>query len=57
MEEADRAFFARVAEGYRAIAAAEPERIYQIDATRSAAQVQKMIWEKVSAMLETKARE
>ena len=33
MEEADRGFFTRVAEGYQAIAAAEPQRVRQFDAT------------------------
>src|SRR5260370_41936 len=35
MEEADRDFFARVAEGYRSLAAGEPERIRLIDASGS----------------------
>ena len=33
MEEADQSFFARVAKGYQAIAAAEPQRVRQFDAT------------------------
>ena len=33
MEEADQSFFARVAQGYQAIAAAEPQRVRQFDAT------------------------
>ncbi|HVV01518.1 MAG TPA: dTMP kinase, partial [Verrucomicrobiae bacterium] len=40
MEEADRDFFARVARGYQAIAAAEPERIRTIDAVGEVAAVQ-----------------
>jgi dTMP kinase len=35
MEEADRAFFERVQQGFRAIAAAEPERVRVVDATQS----------------------
>jgi dTMP kinase len=44
MEEADRSFFARVAEGYRAIAAAEPQRVRQFDATGEVAAIQAAIW-------------
>lgn len=44
MEEADRPFFLRVEEGYRAIAAAEPDRVKVIDATRSIEVVHEAIW-------------
>lgn len=47
MEEADRQFFERVEHGYRAIAAAEPERVKIIDATREVAAVAADIWEVV----------
>jgi dTMP kinase len=51
MEEADRAFFERVHEGYRAIAAAEPRRVRVIDATRSIQDVSTSIWEAVAPLL------
>lgn len=51
MEEADRAFFERVHEGYRAIAAAEPARVRVIDATRSVEEVGAQIWATVSPLL------
>jgi len=51
MEEADRGFFQRVEEGYRAIAALEPERVKVVDATRSAAQVSAEIWKHVKRLL------
>jgi dTMP kinase len=43
-EESDRDFFLRVEEGYRAIAAAEPERIRAIDGTGSVDAVSEQIW-------------
>jgi dTMP kinase len=51
MEEADRAFFERVHEGYRAIAAAEPARVRVIDATRNIEEVGAQIWAAVSPLL------
>ncbi len=45
MEEADRGFFERVEEGYKAIAAANPKRIRTIDATQPVETVSKAIWE------------
>ena len=51
MEEADRSFFARVAEGYQAIAAAEPQRVRQFDATGEVATTQAAIWELVQPLL------
>jgi dTMP kinase len=43
-EEADQSFFERVAHGYQAIAAAEPERVRTIDASGSVEQTQAAIW-------------
>lgn len=51
MEEADRSFFERVEQGYRVIAAADPERIHTIDATQSVETVSKAIWEALSPCL------
>jgi dTMP kinase len=51
MEEADRSFFERVEEGYRKVAAAEPNRVKTIDATSSVEQVQKAIWAAVETLL------
>ena len=51
MEEADRAFFARVEEGFRAIADAEPQRVRWIDATQSVEAVQEAVWQQVEPML------
>ena len=50
-EEADEAFFSRVAEGYQAIAAAEPQRVRQFDATGEVAATQAAIWELVQPLL------
>jgi len=46
-EEADQSFFARVAQGYQAIAAAEPQRVRQFDATGNVATIQAAIWDLV----------
>jgi dTMP kinase len=51
MEEADRAFFERVEAGYRAIAAAEPQRVREIDATASIEEVHAAIWREVESKL------
>jgi dTMP kinase len=51
MEEADRAFFERVQEGYRAIAAAEPGRVRVVDATRNIENVGAAIWKLVAPLL------
>jgi dTMP kinase len=50
-EEADRAFFERVEQGYNALAAAEPARIKAIEATRGIQQVQSAIWEQVQRLV------
>ncbi|MCX8155001.1 MAG: dTMP kinase [Verrucomicrobiae bacterium] len=44
MEEAGREFFARVEEGYRQIAAAEPQRVKWLDATGSVEAIEEAIW-------------
>ena len=51
MEEADRSFFDRVAQGYHAIAAAEPRRVRSLDATGSVAAVQKAIWKLLQPLI------
>jgi dTMP kinase len=51
MEEADRSFFERVEKGYEAIAAAEPQRIRVIDATRTKQEVTAQIWTVVSPLV------
>jgi dTMP kinase len=51
MEEADRGFFTRVAEGYQAIAAAEPHRVRQFDATGEVPATQAAIWQLVQPLL------
>jgi dTMP kinase len=51
MEEADRAFFERVHQGFAAIAAAEPKRVRVIDATKSIEAVSASVWEAVQPLL------
>jgi len=51
MEEADRSFFARVAQGYQAIAAAEPKRVRQFDATGDLAAIGAAIWRLVQPLV------
>ena len=51
MEEADHDFFDRVARGYNEIAAAEPERVRPLDATRSVEALQAEIYGIVAPML------
>jgi dTMP kinase len=51
LEEADRHFFDRVAQGYQAVAAAEPERIRVVDGTGSIETVCARIWELVRPIL------
>jgi dTMP kinase len=51
IEEADRDFFERVAKGYQAIAAAEPQRIQNIDATGTVAEIKASIWKVLQSRL------
>jgi len=51
MEEADQDFFARVAQGYQAIAAAEPQRVRQFDATGELATIEAAIWRLVQPLV------
>jgi dTMP kinase len=51
IEEADKSFFDRVAHGYQAIAAAEPERVRPIDATGTIQNIEAAIWREVSPIL------
>ena len=52
IEEADQDFFDRAAKGYQAIAAAEPERVRQFDATGDVPAIQSAIWKLVQALVE-----
>src|SRR5262245_4603815 len=54
MEEADRAFFERVAQGYRAIAAAEPKRVRVIDGGGAVQAIEGEIWNVVEPLLKAK---
>ncbi len=51
IEEADRDFFERVANGYQAIAAAEPRRVRLVDANTGVEQTQASIWKVVEPLL------
>ena len=51
IEEADRAFFERVARGYSVIAAAEPARVKSISGAQPAAAVSASIWDHVQPWL------
>lgn len=53
LEEAGRAFFERVAQGYDEIAAAHPERIKIINAAGTIAEVQAAIWRIVAPLVAT----
>jgi dTMP kinase len=53
MEEADAGFFERVARGYRAVAAAEPQRVKLIDAARQPKEVKEAVWRAVQPMLKS----
>jgi dTMP kinase len=50
-EEADLAFFSRVEAGFQALARAEPDRVHEIDATRSVEEVAAAILELVGRRL------
>ena len=51
MEEVDRSFSERVAKGYQAIAAAEPQRVRVLDAIGKVPQIQAAIWKAVEPLL------
>jgi len=51
IEEADRSFFERVMEGYRALAKAEPRRVKLIEAAQSIEAVSAAIWKLVEPFL------
>jgi dTMP kinase len=51
MEEADRSFFERVAKGYAAIAAEDPERVHLISGEGVVSEIQERIWSKVGRLL------
>jgi len=51
IEEADRAFFERVAHGYGVIATAEPQRVKPINGAQSVEAVRAAIWEHVRPLL------
>jgi dTMP kinase len=54
MEEADRAFFERVAKGYDEAAAAEPKRIQVIPAAGTIEEIQSAIWRIVAPLVATR---
>jgi dTMP kinase len=51
IEEADKTFFARVAKGFEAVAAAEPERVRVVDSSASVEAVCAKIWQLVQPIL------
>jgi dTMP kinase len=51
IEAADGSFFARVAEGYQAIADAEPERVRPFDATGTVEEIHAALWQAVEPLL------
>jgi len=51
MEELDQSFFERVAQGYQAIAAAEPQRVKTLNATGEVQQLSAAIWKQVKPLL------
>jgi dTMP kinase len=51
IEEADRSFFERVAQGYAAIARSEPARVRPVDAEADVTEVQSAIWACVEPLL------
>jgi len=55
-EEADQGFFARVAKGYQAIAAGEPRRVRQFDATGDVTTIQTAIWALVQPLLNRQSK-
>jgi dTMP kinase len=57
IEEADRAFFERVEEGYREIIAADPKRVREIDATKKIQEVESEIWAEITRVWPVLAKE
>jgi dTMP kinase len=53
LEEADASFFERVARGYRAMAAAEPQRVKLIEAAGHVGRVREAVWRTVEPMLKS----
>jgi dTMP kinase len=51
IEEADHAFFERVAKGYEIIAAAEPRRVHRIDGSGSVEAIRQIVWSHVEQLL------
>ncbi len=51
MEEADQDFFARVDQGYQAIASSEPERVRRIDGAGTVDEIAARIWRRVKPMI------
>jgi len=51
LEECDRQFFARVAEGYELVLKEEPQRVRRIEATGSIETVRSSIWDAVAPLL------
>jgi len=56
IEEADRGFFERVARGYQAIAAAEPQRVRVIQGIGSTEAIESAIWKTVEPLLSRTVR-
>jgi dTMP kinase len=54
LEEAGQGFFARVLEGYEAIAKTEPQRVRLIDGTGQPAEIEAAIWRAVEPLLPKK---
>jgi dTMP kinase len=54
MEEADRDFFLRVAKGYQAIAAAEPNRVRSLDAAGPVEELRAAVWRHVEPLVKRK---
>ena len=54
MEEADRDFFLRVAKGYQAIAAAEPNRVRCLDAAGPVEELRAAVWRHVEPLVKRK---
>jgi dTMP kinase len=51
MEEADNSFFQRVAQGYQAIAAAEPQRVKCLEAVGKVEELKDAIWQAVEPLV------